>query len=65
MLCASVKTLNIEMSPRFSSEDDDILIFEIRKHGTLYNLNHADYKDVNMKERIWIEISQFVEKNGK
>lgn len=53
------------MSPRFSSEDDEILISEIRKYQALYDLEHADYKDCNMKERIWTEISKIVGKSGK
>ena len=38
------------MSPRFSSEDE-ILISEISMHGALYDLEHADYKDVNIKKK--------------
>ncbi|XP_050547935.1 uncharacterized protein LOC126909544 [Daktulosphaira vitifoliae] len=53
----------------FSSSDDEILIQEVENNPILYNIAATDYKNIIIKDTIWIEISakieQFVDETKK
>ena len=53
------------MAPSFSSEEDDILVEEIAKHPSLWQLSHAKYKDQRVKDNIWAEVAEKVGKPGE
>ena len=53
------------MAPSFSSEEDDILVEEISKHSSLWQLSHAKYKDQRVKDNIWAEVAEKVGKPGE
>ena len=53
------------MAPSFSSEEDDILVEEIAKYPSLWQLSHAKYKDQRVKDNIWAEVAEKVGKPGE
>ncbi|KAL1488929.1 hypothetical protein ABEB36_014715 [Hypothenemus hampei] len=48
---------------RFSSNDDEILIEEIRKYPSLYNYEDANYKNFVIKENGWKNVAASLGKN--
>lgn len=50
---------------KFSKEDDEALAENVSKHLALYNPQHQDHKDLNIKEAIWAEVSKAVGRSGK
>ncbi|KAL1516155.1 hypothetical protein ABEB36_000074 [Hypothenemus hampei] len=48
---------------RFSSNDDEILIEEIRKYPSLYNLEDENYKNFVIKENGWKNVAASLGKN--
>jgi len=49
----------------FSAENDEKLIEMVRDCPVLYKLSEKNYKDNNIKENVWKEISIAIGKNGK
>jgi len=49
----------------FSPVNDEKLIELVRNHPVLYKLSQKNYKDNNIKENVWKEISIAIGKNGK
>ena len=43
------------MAPGFSMEEDEVLVEEIAKHPSLWQLSHAKYKDQRVEDNIWAE----------
>lgn len=52
-------------SKSFSTKNDKKLIEMIRNHPVLYKSSDRNYKDNNLKENVWNEISNSIGKNGK
>jgi len=52
-------------SKLFTPENDELLISLIREHPVLYKLSDKNYKDNNIKENVWKEISFGIGKSGK
>ncbi|KAK7066164.1 hypothetical protein SK128_012123 [Halocaridina rubra] len=50
------------MAPKFSDEQDEILVEEVAKHPSLWQLSHPKYKDQRLKDNIWAVVA---EKIGK
>ncbi|KAL4104828.1 hypothetical protein QTP88_020104 [Uroleucon formosanum] len=42
---------------KFSKEQDEILVECIAKHPPIYNPENRDYKDLNIRDAIWKDIS--------
>ena len=53
------------MVPGFSLEEDEVLVEEIAKHPSLWQLSHAKYKDQRVKDNIWAEVAEKVRKPGE
>ncbi|MPC41841.1 hypothetical protein E2C01_035448 [Portunus trituberculatus] len=50
------------MARRFFDEEDEILVEEVAKHPSLWQLSHPKYKDQQLKDNFW---AQVVHKVGK
>lgn len=50
---------------KFTKQEDEKLAESVSMYSSLYNPIHNDYKDWNIKEAIWAEISKSVGKSGK
>ncbi|MPC13562.1 hypothetical protein E2C01_006299 [Portunus trituberculatus] len=50
------------MAPRFSDEEDEILVEEVAKHPSLWQLTHPKYKDQRLKDNVWAEVADKVGK---
>lgn len=48
----------------WSSEDDEILIDFVRVHEILYNVKHKDYRQTQMKQKLWCEVGEILNKTG-
>ncbi|KAJ8965702.1 hypothetical protein NQ317_006743 [Molorchus minor] len=48
---------------QFSPEEDEKLVELVARHPALYDASHMEYKDQMMKENIWKEISNEVERS--
>ncbi|MPC92873.1 hypothetical protein E2C01_087985 [Portunus trituberculatus] len=47
------------MAPRFSDEEDEILVDEVAKQPSLWHLSHPKYKDQRLKD-VWAEVANKV-----
>jgi len=52
-------------SKLFSPENDELLIAFVRDHPVLYKLKDKNYRDNNIKDNVWKEISFSIGKRGK
>jgi len=50
---------------KFNKEQDKILVECVAKHPPIYNPENRDYKDLNIRDAIWKEISGNVGRSGK
>ncbi|KAG0711729.1 hypothetical protein GWK47_020003 [Chionoecetes opilio] len=50
------------MAPKFSDEQDEILVEEVAKHPLLWQLSHPKYKDQQVKDNVWAEVAAKVGK---
>lgn len=53
------------MAPSFNENEDELLIQEVQKHSAIFDMEHKDYKHLNIKENIWKEIAKVVGKTCK
>jgi len=42
---------------KFTKEQDEILVECVAKHAPIYNPENRDYKDLNIRDAIWRDIS--------
>jgi len=52
-------------SKLFTQENDELLIALVRDHPVLYKLKDKNYRDNNIKDNVWKEISFSIGKSGK
>jgi len=52
-------------SKLFTPENDEQLIALVRDHPVLYKLKDKNYRDNNIKDNVWKEISFSIGKSGK
>ena len=70
ILVARLKPL-LKQSRRISRRDyfhdmDDLLLIEfVRKHSCLYDAKSVSYKDTNIRENVWTEISNAMKQPGE
>ncbi|KAF0731668.1 Uncharacterized protein FWK35_00032855 [Aphis craccivora] len=50
---------------KFTKEQDEILVEFVDKHPPIYNPENRDYKDLNIRDAIWRDISGNVGQSGK
>lgn len=50
---------------KFTKEQDEILVECVAKHPPIYNPENRDYKDLNIRDAIWRDISSNVGRSGK
>lgn len=50
---------------KFTKEQDEILVESVAKHPPIYNPQSKDYKDLNIRDAIWKNISCNVGRSGK
>ena len=43
---------------RWTQQDDELLVENVKKYEWLYNRQHMSYKDIKMKENSWREIAE-------
>ena len=48
-----------------SKMDDSQLIELVREHSGLYNPKHPEYKDLNIRENVWMEIAALLKQPGE
>ncbi|KAK7079272.1 hypothetical protein SK128_004499, partial [Halocaridina rubra] len=48
------------MAPKFSDELNEILLEEVVKHLSLWQLSYPIYKDQRVKDNIWAEVADKV-----
>jgi hypothetical protein len=49
----------------WSSEQDEIVIDFVRNHEALYNVKSADYRKMQLKQKLWYEVGAILHKTGK
>jgi hypothetical protein len=62
---AWIASLREDTKMAFSSTEDIVLIESVAQHSALYDLKHAQYKVHNVRENVWAEIGEKLEKTGK
>lgn len=50
---------------KFNKIEDEALIELVAKNAPIYNPQNKDYKDLNIRDAIWKEISETVGRSGK
>jgi len=50
---------------KFSKVEDEVLIECVAKNHSVYNPQNKDYKDLNIRDAIWKDISEIVGRSGK
>jgi len=50
---------------QFSVEDDIKLAELVSRHPSVYDLKNEFYKNLGVKENVWTQIAEKMEKNGK
>lgn len=53
------------MAQKFSRVDDEKLIERVREYPCLYNHEQKDFKDFQIRENAWNEISVILSKTSK
>ncbi|XP_076028763.1 uncharacterized protein LOC143017775 [Oratosquilla oratoria] len=48
------------MAPKFSDEQDEILVEEVSKQPSLWQLSHPTYKDQRVRDTVWAEVADKV-----
>jgi hypothetical protein len=49
----------------WSSEQDEIVIDFVRNHEALYNVKSADYRKMQLKQKLWYEVGTILHKTGE
>jgi hypothetical protein len=49
----------------WSSEQDEIVIDFVRNHEALYNVKSADYRNMQLKQKLWHEVGTILNKTGE
>jgi hypothetical protein len=49
----------------WSSEQDEIVIDFVRNHEAFYNVKSADYRKMQLKQKLWYEVGAILHKTGK
>lgn len=60
---AKVKTK--KGSKKLSKEEDKLLIGLVKKHSILWDISHAQYKNIKKKRLIWLQMAQTMKQDGK
>jgi len=50
---------------KFNKEQDEILVECVAKHPPIYNPQNKNFKDLNIRDAIWKDISGHVGRSGK
>lgn len=50
---------------KFTKDEDELPVECVARYSPIFNPQNKDYKDLNIREAIWHEISDFVGRNGK
>lgn len=50
---------------KFSKEQDEILIDSVSRHPALYDASQKSYKDNVVRDNIWREIAEIINRSGK
>lgn len=51
--------------PKFSCEEEDVIIEFLKKHEILHNVRHKEYRDAEKKNRLWYKLSEELNADGK
>lgn len=49
---------------KFTSEDEERIIEFVKSNELIYNVQHKNYRDSEMKNRLWTEFAQKIGKDG-
>lgn len=49
---------------KFTADEDDKLINFVQEHTVLYDASDPNYKKMHVKDKLWKELSTFIERSG-